>query len=719
MSTTAVQHSGRGPDRPDPHRAAAPGTAVERRTSRGDRAFRPDIQGLRAVAVLLVVLYHCAVPGIRGGFVGVDVFFVLSGFLITRHLVEERARTGAVSLTGFYARRIKRLLPSALVVVTVTVLLTRFWGPPLQAVPVARDALFSTFYLMNYRLAALGVDYQHAGGPVSPLQHFWSLAVEEQFYLLWPVLILVIASAARRRWPQAVVALTGAVLAGSLVMSVLLTGSNAPLAYFALQTRAWELGAGALVAVGVPWLVRLLSSPIGVRCTGVAGWAGLLLIAGSGVLFTGATPFPGIAAVVPVIGAAMVLIAGLARPHSAEGVLAAPVPTFLGRVSYGWYLWHWPLLVLAPSVLGTSLDWPANLLVAGLALLLAEATNVGLEQVAARSTRGRRHWFAVGAALSGAVTAVAALVIALPSARLADSGPAPALDLAAVDSAQLTGLLQQAYDAPSLPSNLRPSLSSAVDDVPPTTADGCNVPFLTVTNPPCVFGDPAGARTVVLFGDSHAEQWFGALQQIATTHGWRLISWTKAACPMADVLLFSDQLHRPFTECPAWRKGTLARIAELHPDLVIASGSDALPGPSFVDADWAARTVTTATALQHAATRVVYLGDVPAPTTNVPVCLADNVRAPQRCQFAVQQNGQVTAADQFPGRRAAVTAGLQRIGVPVVDPTAWLCGTSGCPVVLGDTLIYRDATHLTQYYSRALAGPLTTALAATVPWVKS
>lgn len=667
--------------------------------------------------MLLVVLYHCAVPGIRGGYVGVDVFFVISGFLITRHLLQEYASTGSLSLSGFYARRIKRLLPSALVVVAATVLLTRFWGPPLQAVPVARDGLFSTFYLMNYRLAALGVDYQHAGGPVSPLQHYWSLAVEEQFYLCWPLLLLLVAWLARRRWAPAVLALTVVGTAGSLVTSVVLTAGNAPLAYFALQTRAWELGVGAAVAAAVPLLVRLLQRPAAARWAGPLGWTGLALIAGSGVLFTAATSFPGVAAVVPVAGAALVLVSGLVKPSSPEYLLGSPVPALVGRVSYGWYLWHWPLLVLAPSVLGVSLDWAGNLAVAGVAFGLAVITTVSIEQVAARSRRGRRHWFAVGAALSAVVTAVAALVIVLPPPSLADSGPAPALDLTTVDAAQLSGLLEAAYDSPAVPTNLTPSLATAVDDVPPTTADGCNAAFLTVVAPPCVFGDPGGSRTVVLFGDSHAEQWFGALQKIATSHGWRLISWTKAACPLADVLLYSDQLHRPFTECPAWRSGTLQRIAALHPDLVIASGSDALPGPSYANSQWAAQTADTAAALQRAATRVVYLADVPAPTTNVPLCLAGNVGSPAHCQFGLAPSSG-TGTDQLPGRRAAVSAALRRIGVPVVDPTPWLCGKSGCPVVLGDTLIYRDATHLTQYYSRALAGPLTSALVATVPWVR-
>ena len=594
------------------------GDGVERRTSDG-RKFRPDIQGLRSVAVILVVLYHCGVPGVAGGYVGVDVFFVISGFLITRQLMSEHRRSGTISLSGFYSRRIKRLLPSALTVILVTEVAARLWGPPLQAATTAKDSIFSTFYLMNYRLAVEGVDYQNAGGPVSPLQHFWSLAVEEQFYIFWPLAIIAIGVLFRRRLGPALRLFVGAAVAASFLISVATTNHNATLAYFAIQTRAWELGLGALVAVATPFLLRL-PDVIAV----LAGWCGLLMIVASALVFTSGTPFPGSAAALPVVGAALVIVAGLTyRRHGAELALRGAGAQFVGRVSYGWYLWHWPLIVLIPTIVGLQFNWAENIAVALAGLCLAVLTNVLIEQRVAGSPPGRRRWFLVGGVMSAVVTAVAALIIVLPTAPLAGSGPAAALELSGTGTPELSALLDAAYAAPTVPSNLSPALDKAVDDVPPTTADGCNAAFLVTSEGPCVFGDVSGSKTIVLFGDSHAEQWFGALDALAESKGWKLVSWTKAACPMADVLLMSAQLQRPFTECPAWHADTMAKIAELHPDLVIASGSDALPGPAFSNSTWSADTSAVLTQLKAAADQVVYLADVPAPTTNVPVCLAE------------------------------------------------------------------------------------------------
>ncbi len=686
------------------------------RTARGDRTFRPDIQGLRCVAVILVVLYHCGVPGVGGGYVGVDVFFVISGFLITRQLVTELRRAGRVSLGGFYARRIKRLLPSALTVILVTEVAARLWGPPLQAVPTAKDSLFSTFYLMNYRLAAEGVDYQNAGGPVSPLQHFWSLAVEEQFYIFWPLAIIAVAFLFRRRMGRALVVLAALGVSLSFLVSVGTTEHNAILAYFAIQTRAWELGVGTLIALTIPLLVRLP------RVVAVpAGWCGLAMIVASAFLFTTSTPFPGSAAALPVVGAALVIVAGLTEHRGgAEAALDGSGTQFVGRMSYGWYLWHWPLIVLLPAIVGMTFNWVEDLAVALVGLGLAVVMNLTIEQPVADNRFGRRRWFLIGGAMSAVVATVAMLIIVLPAAPLANSGPAVALDLRQTGPAEMSALLDAAYTHPAVPSNLTPGLQAAVNDVPPTTANGCNAPFLVTSEGPCVFGDVTGSKTAVLFGDSHAEQWFGALDALAKAQGWKLVSWTKAACPMANVLLMSSQLQRPFTECPAWHADTAQKIADLHPDLVIASGSDALPGPAYSNETWAADTTAVLAELARSTKQLVYLADIPAPTSSVPLCLAAHLAQPQQCQFSrASQTDGLTSGNQFPARRATVLAAVRGIGVPVIDPTNWFCSTTNCPVILEDTLMYRDSTHMTQSYSRALEPMIGRALADVVPWIRA
>jgi len=689
-------------------------------TARGDRRFRPDIQGLRCVAVVLVVLYHSGVPGLSGGYVGVDAFFVISGFLITRQLISEQLRTGRISIGDFYARRIKRLLPSALTVVATTVVAFRIWGPPLQSSTVARDGIFSTFYAINYRLAAAGVDYQNADGPVSPFQHFWSLAVEEQFYLLWPLLLLGTALLARR-FIRTLGSITVLVVTASLVASIGCTRSDPTLAYFAIHTRGWELGVGGAVAIGTPLLLRRISEPV----LTWSGWAGLIMIVLAAVRFTAHTPFPGSAAALPVAGAALIIVSGLSgapgagRERGLERILlGSRLPQFVGRISYGWYLWHWPVLILAPALLGKDLAWPEKLLASALGFGLAVLTNVLIEQSVARGPNRRWRWIGMGAGMSVAVTAVAVLVLALPPSARSGAGSASALNLPATSAAGLSTLLDAAYNAPAVPGNLTPALAAAVEDVPPTTGNGCHATFLVTTEPACVFGRPDAARTIVLFGDSHAEQWFGGLDALARAKGWRLVSWTKAACPLADVLLMSAQLKRSYIECPAWRKNTLARISQLHPDLVVAAGSDALPGTDYSNSTWASDTLRTLSALRAAADQVVYLADLPRPMDNVPVCLAANLRQPAKCQFTRESmtNG-ATIQNQLPARHAAVVAAVHAAGATAVDPTDWFCGTSGCPVTVRNTLVYRDATHMTQAYSTALGPVLSAALARTVPWM--
>lgn len=340
--------------------------------------FRPDIEGLRAVAILTVVLYHAGVPGLRGGFVGVDVFFVVSGFLITGLLVREVARTGTVGLASFYAARARRLLPAAAVVLVATSVAAAVLLPPLQARKVLGDTVAAALYLGNYRFAIEGTDYLADTAP-SPLQHYWSLGVEEQFYLVWPALILGVAWWLRRRsagggrgtasLPYFVVL---AVLAGgSLALCVLWTRTLPAWAFFSLPTRAWELAIGGLVALTATQWRRL--PPV---CAAVVGWGGLALILATCNQIGAATPYPGTAALLPVLGTALVIGAGCATPDLGVGrLLSKPVLRAIGRVSYSWYLWHWPALLLAPALIGADLGLAGRLAMVVMSLGLAILTD--------------------------------------------------------------------------------------------------------------------------------------------------------------------------------------------------------------------------------------------------------------------------------------------------------------------------------------------------------
>lgn len=343
-----------------------------------DRRFRRDIEGLRAVAVVLVLLFHAEVPGFAGGYVGVDVFFVLSGYLITRLLLRERRATGTIRLLDFYGRRLRRLLPAAGLVIIATMVAARFILPPLLVSETAIDGAWAAGWMANVRFIRVGLDYLAGGGAESPLLHYWSLAVEEQFYLLWPALILLVARSARAHIERRVAGLIAVVSVGSFVASVLLTGSNPVVAYYGSHTRAWEFAFGAALSLVVAQTVRWSAAT-----RAVLGWGGLAAIVTTAVTYTLGTPFPGWTALVPVLGTVAVIAAGDGGDAGGVGrVLAVRPLQLIGRSSYALYLWHWPVLVLGEHALGGTTTGPER---AALLLLSAVLAWVTFHQI------GRAH----------------------------------------------------------------------------------------------------------------------------------------------------------------------------------------------------------------------------------------------------------------------------------------------------------------------------------------
>jgi peptidoglycan/LPS O-acetylase OafA/YrhL len=624
-------------------------------------AHRRDIEGLRAVAVLLVVLYHCGVAVVPGGYVGVDVFFVISGFLITGLLLRERERTGRIAIRAFYGRRIRRLLPAALLVTAVTVGAAYRWLPPLRAPQVALDGLLTTVYGLNYRLAATGIDYLNADAMPSPLQHFWSLAVEEQFYLIWPLLLLL----ARRR-----LVLTTVVVA-SFAMSVWQTGANPTWAYFGLHTRAWELGAGALVAVLGGRLPRMFA-PVGLAAIGLAA-----------VVFTDRTAFPGYAALLPVAGTVLVLLA------RSDALLGARPLQVIGRLSYSWYLWHWPFLLIGPVALGVHAGLGVNLALAAGALFAAALTYALVENPV-------RH-------LRVPVTAGLVVTLLVAGGYLAVSRIAPQRS-SGYTAPVLTTLAPADLGraVPAVPENLTPSLRRAAADQPRLYRDNCSGDFTDATiHRPCAYGDLTSPTTIVLFGDSHAGAWFPAVEGVAEQRGWKLVVVTKSACSAASVRIFQAKLNRPFDECVRWRESTWDYIASLHPAMVVmtsaAAGGDLADKPADPDAAWTAGWARSADRLAAAGARLYLLDDTPYQPGDVPECLSAQPSAPGRCAA-----GRAAALPNHQ-RRAMIDAALRRRGVTTIDPTPWFCTATVCPVIVGNVLVYRDVSHVTATYARLLA----------------
>jgi peptidoglycan/LPS O-acetylase OafA/YrhL len=707
------------------------------------RRFRPDIEGLRAVAILGVVLYHAHVGVIRGGFTGVDVFFVVSGYLIIGLLWDEVERRGRIHFAAFYGRRARRLLPASILVVVVTALASRRWLPPLQVPSVAKDGAASALYVANYRFAFAQTNYLSASSPPSPFQHYWSLGVEEQFYLLWPLLLLAGSllwqyqgryQRGRRYSSRASAGVVlGAVTAASFFLCLWLTHANQPWAFFSLASRAWELGLGGLLALATPALSRLPT-----RVAAPVGWSGLGVILVSFLVISSSTPFPGTAVLAPVLGTALVLAAGVgAGKGGAVRLLGQRPMQVMGRISYSWYLWHWPMLILTPYIVGRALNLPENLLVAAFSAVVAAGAYLLVETPARMSTwlsapPRRALWGGASVSAAGAVVcllvaaslpsltghgvapvaAIHAPSTAGPAAR-AQSAPVPTVTLNPLDAeaaginAQVQGAVAGSVGAQDVPTNLDPPLWEAGRSNSPTFYDGCMDSYLDATVRNCVFGNPSSSRTVVLFGDSHAAMWFPAVDVAANAQGWRLLNLTKATCPPFDIPIFSPDLGRPFSECETWRNNVLARIGVEHPALVILGvARHYAPVYGFVayDQAWLTDLAHMVGQLRRLGSKVLVIGPVPKPPLVVPDCLSAHLTSATACTFPVAQT--IDEAGE-----AAEQATVTGAGGSYLNTQPWFCAGATCAVMADNVEMWRDDNHITKTYSAYLGPAMSAQLA--------
>lgn len=634
---------------------------------------RPDVEGLRAIAILMVILYHAEVPGLSGGYLGVDVFFVLSGFLILGIIADEVGRTGRLSLRHFWARRCRRLLPASIVMTLVVLLGATLIASPFAVATHARAAIYSALYGANLLFAETTANYFDGDAHPNLLLHMWSLSAEEQFYLVAaPVVaaIALVAAARGTRWFRPALSTIVLLLTlGSLAACVQWQDSDPIRAFYLLPTRMWELGVGGLIALQGHRL-RLASRPL---TMGLAMVGGLGLL-GATVTFNSWTVHPGWTTLAPVLCTAALLVAGDARGAAAgtTALLATPPLKLIGRLSYSWYLWQWPLLVLLADLVDRP-SIPQRLAVSVLALGIAAASFRWVEQPVRRSAwlTARPGLTIVAAVFLSAGTALVGKLV-LRDATRASNGPA-------VEWAEAARRKPQAVN------------------------DGCLI-AIPVTDPgTCVYGHPDATTTVVLFGDSHMLQWFPAVEQAAIEGGWRLVLFGKAACPSVSVAVMYVRQQRAYPQCSAWRDEAFARIAALRPAVVLVSNFGWYPvvvngRPRWTDTDLAAQRAwesgmeETLGRLTGSAGRVVVVRDSPYPRINVPDCLSRRLASPTRC--AQPYDAAVDTAIASRERRAIA----RMPGVRYVDFTPQICAGGSCPAVSGDTVRYRDTNHLTVEY---------------------
>ncbi|MGY3682630.1 peptidoglycan/LPS O-acetylase OafA/YrhL [Streptomyces sp. TE33382] len=658
--------------------------------------FRPDIEGLRAVAVLAVLAFHAGIPGMAGGFVGVDVFFVISGYLITGLLVREAITTGRIRLGDFFSRRARRLLPSAAVVLAAVAGAGAWLTVPLRRTDLEYDVVAAALSVANWRFVSQQTDYLAAGHGQSPLLHFWSLAVEEQFYLFWaPLLAVIVIGAARAvrrgRAVRGAVALVTAVLAlGSFALSLHWTGSSVSLAYLGTPSRVWQFGAGALLAL-LPWHLMRGPRPLRLLC----GWAGAGAIVWCVLSYDAGTPYPGYAALVPTLATAAVILAAVPGrgerhaegPYGVGRLLAGRAPRAVGRLSYNLYLWHWPVLVLAEARFGV-LGWPARTALTLASALPALAALRWVEQPLRRSrtvSELPRRGLAVGVSAI-ILPVVLALVVGTTTLRLL--GPATPVDLRGLPPGAAAGpsLLARDAGAPLAGGPVVPNPVQARKDFPPDGA--CEVAPAVTRSPECLFGATDSPDRIVLLGDSHAGQWFSPMLALAAERGWALQELVKQGCPLPRLTVDSPQLGRVYRECDVWRADALERLRKQpKPRLIVISSLNRYTAdPGLLTDGWE----KTLKPLRALGVPIVYIEDTPVPGTDVPACVSGSPGDPGACAFARKD-----AVPADPLARRIASGALPGVRSISVNPV--LCPGTGpdCPAVRDRVLLYRDDAHLT------------------------
>ena len=604
-----------------------------------------QIQGLRAVAALLVTIFHARL--MPGGFIGVDIFYVISGYLITGLIIREIGKTGRLDLNEFYQRRIKRLLPTSVFVLFVTAVVGIFVLPAITRDALGRDLFAAAAYVSNYLFAWWENDYQNLNATPSPFIHYWSLAVEEQFYVVWPIFILFLSRYGKRTIFQGVAMVT----ALSFLLSIYLTQVAPIWAFYSLPTRAWELGFGALLLFIPDRYLRNRFLP----------WIGAIGIAIATFNFDESTAFPGFNALLPVVATAILIGSIPVWPRFFNDLSNNRLMQWLGAISYPLYLWHWPALVLPSSALGRPLQIRERLLCILSTIVLAHITSKFVEQPLRHRSFSAKKTYGFFATTT-AVSLLAGVAIA-----------STASSVIKVKGTNYSFNLEQVVAKPAV------------------YGDGCHVNYGEVESGDCTYGEKGSATKVVLYGDSHAAQWFPTLEVLAREKGFELISLTKSACPSVDVPR-SDQGAYKNSECDKWRENSVKRIQKIKPTAVILSSFQYFTEPRGYSSRaqwWNEGQRRLLADLQGSSRNLIYISDTPQPLRDIPNCLASQ---------------DVKDCDTTEKTPNVIINGFKKI-----DPTPWLC-TNVCSSIKDGYVVYRDGSHISVQSALALAPLLETAL---------
>jgi peptidoglycan/LPS O-acetylase OafA/YrhL len=674
--------------------------------------FRPDLQGLRAVAVLVVVIYHLRPAWLPGGFIGVDIFFVLSGFFITSSLLAETTVDGRIHLRGFWARRIRRLMPAATTVIVATLIGVMVLAPVSTWPSTLWQVIASGTSWENWYLAAQSVDYLQASAPPSPYQHFWSLGVEEQFYVVWPFLLMAVAVFAGRRrtigWRVATLVL----LAVSFAWSIIDTALDPSVAYFSTLSRAGELLIGAAIAA---WSGRI-------RLPGTI--ASILLVLGTGgivtslVLIGPTTPFPSATSLLPTLSAGAIIVSGFGtRPSALTTPLTFLPVRYVGDISYSLYLWHWPIIVLATPYLTTTGALPArwalligvaSVVIAVVSYELVERTFLGRGRFhprsrirEPRSARSLRPAYRLGAALL-------AIILLAAGAGFGNEQRVYAQERADANPRNFPGgrVLNPAFDRTAWRTSAVAPVPAAAQlaKIPRQLGGTCLAPLQAVEITTCEWGDRSSSTVVAVVGDSHAAQWLPAIDAIAQLQHWRVVFMGHEYCTFTaqQQILWLDRPGYNYGACVDWNRAVQTKLLSLRPSLVI-QGSLAYGQPPWLDETRQQYGMSRATGyadawrpLLDAGIPVVAFAETPQPdNVNLPACATRSFVDVSGCAVAA------TPTDQWDARISLAQSIEPR--AHVINASSLICPSQTCHAEIGNVLVYLDLTHLTTEYARSLA----------------
>jgi peptidoglycan/LPS O-acetylase OafA/YrhL len=658
----------------------------------GDRLFRPDVHGLRAVAVLLVVFFHAGGSFARGGFVGVDVFFVISGFVITGVLLRDSASGHRPSIVAFYGRRARRIIPAASVVIISTVVAAYVVLGVLSGNRTALDGRWAAVFLVNVHFAAEGTNYLGSQQIPSPLQNFWSLSVEEQFYLVYPALFLAIVTVRSRipRRTRLAVGL-GVVVVASFTLSIVQTASDPTVAFFSPWTRACELALGGLMAVGTPIFLNLHP-----RTAAVMTWAGLGVILLAGGLYTNQTAYPGWLVSVPVIGAALIIAGGTSVPRAgAERLLGMGALQWLGGRSYSLYLWHWPILIIAAESRNQAdLSFPVNLCLLVVALAVSVITYAGIENPIRHARRLRsQRWTCVVLGLVLTLVTLGTTTVLLDGHAGSPAPPFQGRGIVPGSPAQVADLVAASTRIQRIPADAVPSLLASAHDFGAPHGP-CTPAVSQTTVPGCMFGDLHGRRTMVLYGDSHALMWFRAIDAIAEQAHWRLVLLGKGYC-MANQYPPDVQEIPILGSCARWQTFADRRIRQLRPDLVVVT-QEYQNGPGrvpYTGEQWQRALEETLSKIRGPHTKFIVLGNIPDADASPADCLARNPMDVQACSVPNTNKNKIYDAAE----KAAVNAFDGRY----ISVRKWFCSRR-CSPIIGRYFVYVNGLHVTASYATYL-----------------